>query len=88
LTRQAQLLAGLGPQQAQILLGGAADIVGARSTAAEIAGLQNIAQGQQQANLISQGAQLAGQFLPSSFGSGGGFDFTETTAGGNLPVGI
>ena len=63
LTRQAQLLAGLGLQQGQITLGSAADVVGARSTAAELAGLQDIAQGQQLSSAVGQGFNLAGQFF-------------------------
>lgn len=54
IARQAQILAGLGPQQAQILLGGAADIAGARSAAAELAGLQDIARGQQIGGIAGQ----------------------------------
>ncbi|MCK5602017.1 hypothetical protein KAR91_09115 [Candidatus Pacearchaeota archaeon] len=62
LTRQAQLLAGLGGQQAQILLGGAADIVGARSAASELESLRTIAKFNQAGSAIGQGVQAFGQF--------------------------
>lgn len=63
LARQAQLLAGSGQQQAQILLGQAATEVGASSTAAQLAGLQDISQGNVAAGLVQQGGQLAGQLF-------------------------
>jgi hypothetical protein len=75
--REAALLAGLGPQQASILLGGAAPIVQARTQQAELAGLRGISDTQQRAQIASQLVQLGGMAFnqPAS-------DPFATTAGG------
>jgi hypothetical protein len=75
--RESALLAGLGPQQASILLGAAAPIVQARTGQAELAGIRGISEAQQRGQIASQLAQLGGQFFnqPAS-------DPFPTTAGG------
>lgn len=59
--REAALLAGLGPQQANILLGTAAPIVEARQQQAALSGLQGLASAQQRGQIAEQVANLAGQ---------------------------
>ena len=71
-TREAQILAGLGGQEASIRLGTAAPLAQARSQAAEIQGLQGIAAANQRAGILDQFAQLAQRF-------GGGSTATTTT---------
>lgn len=67
--RRAQLLSGQGVQQANIRLGATAPQIESRLQQAELSGLQRIARANQQGQLLSQGANLLGQFAPqiSSF---------------------
>jgi hypothetical protein len=57
-TRAAQLLAGLGPQEASIRLGTAAPLAEARSSAAEIGALQTLSQAQTRSDILNQFSQL------------------------------
>jgi hypothetical protein len=59
--REAALLQGIGPQSANILLGGAAPITQARTSEAQLSGLQGIASANQQAQLLGQLTNIAGQ---------------------------
>jgi hypothetical protein len=61
--RRSQLLSGIGGQQAQIRLGQAAQTANARSSAAQLQGLQDISNANRRSQLVGQGAQAAGQFF-------------------------
>lgn len=84
--RESALLAGLGPQISNILLGGAAPIVQARQQQAELSGLQGIAGANERAQIANQLAQLGGQFAnqpsPNQFAqTPGQFGVVQTGAG-------
>ena len=64
--RGAQIRTGLGTQLANINLGAAAPIIQANMQQANLSGLQGIAQSQQQGQVASQLAGLAGQFFQPS----------------------
>ena len=91
-TREAQLRAGLGAQEASIRLGTAPQIASARSSAAEIQGLQQRAQANQRAALLEQFSNLAGRSsVNQPFTRSGPIlsrspGVTATTAPQNLPA--
>lgn len=62
LTRQAQLEQQLGPQLAAILMGEVGPITETRSSAAELSGLQNVNEASQNAELMSQIANMIGSW--------------------------
>lgn len=62
LTRQAQLEQQLGPQLAAILLGQVGPITETRSSAAELSGLQNVNEANQNAQLMGQIAEMIGSW--------------------------
>lgn len=77
-SREAALLAGLGPQQANILLGSSAPIVQAQQQQAQLSALQGLASAQQKGQIAGQVANLAGQ--TNLFGLGGLFQQPPPTS--------